>query len=137
MAKKSWIEKLNSDKPPILKVIDKAFADIPAGGKMFIATPKIIESHIRQIPEGHQTDLKTLRNDLAIEHQAEYSCPVTTSIFLRTVAEAAHEMRERGERVENLPPFWRVIDENSKLAGKLSFGVDFIVQMRKEEGLIE
>ena len=136
MAKKTWIEKLNSLKPSQTKIIDKAFADIPAGGKMFIATPRIIKEHIEQIPRGHQTDIKTLRNDLAIEHQAEYTCPVTTGIFLRTVAEAAYEMKSQGESDENIPPFWRAIDEKSKLADKLSFGTEFLIQMRREEGLI-
>ncbi len=136
MAKKTWIEKLNSDKAPQLKVIDKAFADIPAGGSMLIATPKLIEEHLREIPEGHQTTIKALRNDLAIKNNAEYTCPVTTGIFLRTVAEAANELREKGTPVDQLPPFWRAINENSNLVHKLSFGTDFLIQMRKKEGLI-
>ena len=136
MAKKTWTEKFNSDKPHQVKVIDKAFADIPEGGKMLIATPKIIADHISQLPAGHQTDTKTMRNDLAIEHQAEYTCPVTTGIFLRTVAEAAYEMKEEGTPVKDLPPFWRAIDEKSKLSQKLTFGTEFLIQMRKKEGLI-
>ena len=39
MAKKTWIEKKRF-KSYKIKTIDKKFADIPEGSKMFIPTPK-------------------------------------------------------------------------------------------------
>ena len=36
MAKKTWIEKRDCDKSYKIKTIDKKFADIPEGSKMFI-----------------------------------------------------------------------------------------------------
>ena len=41
MAKKTWIEKRDCDKSYKIKTIDKKFADIPGGSKMFISTPEL------------------------------------------------------------------------------------------------
>lgn len=130
---KTWAEKYLTRTKPEVKKLDKAFADIPEGGMMLIATPQIIEDYIKQIPEGKTVNLSTLRKDLALEHQAEYTCPVTTGIFLRIVAEANYEQFQNGKKIEEIAPFWRMIDEKMPLAKKLSFGMDFIKEKRKEE----
>lgn len=124
--KKTWIEKFEEDKAPQVKHLDKDFADMPAGSKMLIASPKIIDQYIRTIGKGKKINLKSLRSDLALEHRAEYTCPVTTGIFLRIVAEANYEKWLQGSPLESITPFWRVIDPNSSLAGKLSFGKEFL-----------
>ncbi|MFN3997195.1 hypothetical protein [Algoriphagus sp.] len=131
--KKTWIEKLEEDKAPQVKRLDKDFADMPAGCMMLIANPKIIEEYVRNIGKGKRVSLKTLRTDLALEHRAEYTCPVTTGIFLRIVAEANYEKWQQGSPLESITPFWRVIDPNSSLAGKLSFGRDFLEEQIQNE----
>lgn len=131
--KKTWQEKLHSSKPPQTKQIDVAFADIPAGGMMFIATPEIVDAYIRTIPEGKAVSIKTMRKDLALEHGAEYTCPLTTGIFLRIVAEAAYEKYQQTQTLEGITPFWRVIEPNSSLAKKLTFGQDFLISLRQRE----
>lgn len=134
--KKTWTEKVaDPSKSFIVKKIDKAFADIPAGAKMFIATPAIIDAYVRQIPKGKSVELQTLRNDLAVEYQAEYTCPVTTGIFLRIVAEAAYEQLEAGKSISKVAPFWRVVNAKSPLNKKLSFGSSFVPAQRKKEKL--
>jgi hypothetical protein len=130
---KSWAEKYQTRPHPEVKRIEKAFADIPEGGLMLIATPQIIEDYLKEIPVGKTVKLNTLRQDLALEHQAEYTCPVTTGIFLRIVAEANYEALNNGKPLEQIAPFWRVIDEKMPLAKKLSFGVDFIKERRAWE----
>ncbi len=131
--KKSWLDKLNEHKEPQIKRIDIDFADIPSGSNMFIATPKIIDAYIQEIGIGKQVDIKTLRKDLAIEHHADYTCPVTTGIFLRIVAEANYEKWQQEKTLEEITPFWRVIDPNSALAKKLTFGQDFLLQQIQKE----
>lgn len=130
---KTWTEKYQTRTKPEVKKLDKAFADIPEGGMMLIATPQIIEDYLKQIPAGKAVNLSTLRKDLALEHRADYTCPVTTGIFLRIVSEANFEALQNGKKVEEIAPFWRVVDEKMPLAKKLSFGTDFIKQKRKEE----
>lgn len=133
--KKSWSEKFMTRTEPEVKRIDKAFADIPANGLMLIASPKILSDYLHQVPKGKTVDIKTIRKDLALEYRAEYTCPVTTGIFLRIAAEAAHEAYQKGEQIERITPFWRAIAPNSPAAKKLSFGQDFLVKMRELEGI--
>ncbi|MDT7832227.1 hypothetical protein RQM59_07535 [Flavobacteriaceae bacterium S356] len=135
MAKKTWQEKFNSDKPPIVKVIDKKFADMPAGTNMFIATPKIIDAYVNHIPSGVAVDILTMRKDLAAEYEAEKTCPVTTSIFLRIASEVAFEKYQNGSSLEAITPFWRVVSSKMSLAKKLACGVDFIKEQRMNEEL--
>jgi len=131
--KKSWLDKLNENKEPKIKLIDIDFADIPSGSNMLIATPKIIDMYIQEIGVGKRIDTKTLRKDLAIEHNADYTCPVTTGIFLRIVAEANYEKLQQGKHVKEITPFWRVIEPKSVLAKKLTFGQDFLLQQIEKE----
>jgi hypothetical protein len=131
--KKSWLDKLNENKEPKVKRIDIDFADIPSGSNMFIATPKLIDAYIKEISVGKCIDLKTLRKDLAIEHNADCTCPVTTGIFLRIVAEANYEKLQQGKPLNEITPFWRVIEPNSALAKKLTFGQDFLLQQIEKE----
>ena len=131
--KKSWLDKLNENKEPKIKRIDIDFADIPSGSNMFIATPKLIDAYIKEISVGKRIDLKTLRKDLAIEHNADCTCPVTTGIFLRIVAEANYEKLQQGKSLEEITPFWRAIEPNSTLAKKLTFGQEFLLQQVDKE----
>ena len=131
---KSWKEKLNIDKSFVVKRLDKNFSDMKVGENMLIATPKIIDEYIKQIPKGININIKTLRNDLALTYNADTTCPVTTGIFLRIVSEAAYEDFLDGEK--NITPFWRVVDHESKTATKLACGINFIKKRRSEENII-
>lgn len=134
--RKSWQEKLHVEKKAEVKKNDVGFADIPAGSKMLIATPLIVEEYVRQIPKGHFTDVKQIRKDLAAEYKADYTCPVTTGIFLRIVAEAAYEEYEKGKSISKITPFWRALSAKSPSAKKLSFGIKFLLDQQKKEGII-
>lgn len=133
--RKTWAEKLNDGRQPQLDVSDKDFAGIRAGQKMLIPTPRLIDRYIRQMPTGKSTDIVTLRKDLALANGAEATCPLTTGIFLRIVAEAAYEEFQSGKALEEITPFWRVIDANSTTAKKLTFGVEFLRDQREKEGI--
>ncbi|MCH7400948.1 hypothetical protein ACFOUP_02420 [Belliella kenyensis] len=131
--KKTWIEKFHVSKEPTVKRLEKAFADMPEQSLMLIATPSLIADYLRQVPIGKAVDIKTLRKDLALEYGADHTCPVTTGIFLRIVAEAANEALQAGGTVESITPFWRAIVPDSPAAKKLSFGQEFLLQMRQKE----
>ena len=131
--KKSWNDKLQQEKAHTIKSLNIDISDMKKGQKMLIATPKIIDEYINNIPNGTDVDVKTLRKDLAIAHGADTTCPLTTGIFLRIVSEAAYENWAKGKK--NITPFWRVIHESSKIAKKLACGIPFIEQQRKKEGL--
>lgn len=134
--RKTWQEKLHTGKKAEVKKNDYDFADIPAGSKMLIATPLIVDEYIRQIPKGHFTDIKQIRKDLAAEYKAQYTCPVTTGIFIRIVAEAAYEEYEKGKPLSKITPFWRALSAKSPSAKKLSFGLKFLLDQQKKEGIV-
>jgi hypothetical protein len=133
--RKSWQEKLNVDRKPVIEKADKDFAGIKTGQMMLIPTPKLVDAYIRQIPEGKQVDITTIRKDLAAEYHAEVTCPLTTGIFLRIAAEAAYEQYQGGTPLNRITPFWRVINEHSPAAKKLTFGTRLLKEQRKKEGL--
>lgn len=132
---KTWTQKLQSAKKPVVKRLDFPFAGIPAGSNMLISSPKDIENYIKELPFGKAVTIETLRKDLAIAQHADYTCPVTTGIFLRVVAEAAYETYRQTKSPEDVTPFWRVVDPASPLAKKLACGSDFIVRQRKSENI--
>lgn len=134
--KKSWQEKLHVDRVAEIEVTTKRFADIPPGASMLIATPLIVDQYIRQIPRGHFSDIRQIRKDLAAEYHAQYTCPVTTGIFLRIVAEAAFEEYENGKALAQITPFWRALSAKSPSAKKLSFGMNFLLEKQRKEGII-
>lgn len=134
--RKTWAEKLNIDRKPVIEKADKDFAGVKAGQMMLIPTPKIVDAYIRQIPKGREVDSNTIRKDLAAEYHAEVTCPLTTGIFIRIAAEAAYEELEKGKPLNKITPFWRVISEKSPAAKKLTFGTKFLIEQRKKEGIM-
>jgi hypothetical protein len=132
---KTWADKLSPARKPEVKRNDKGFADIPPGCTMLIATPKVVDDYVRNIPKGKSVSLQTMRKDMAAEYSAQYTCPVTAGIFLRIVSEAAYEQHEKGKAIRNITPFWRMVDANSTIGKKLSFGSGFVKKQRAREGL--
>ncbi len=118
--RKTWQDKLHNGIPWKVEVTDKKFADVPEGATMLIATPEIVEAYIRNIPAGTHTSLQQMRKDLAAEYNAQYSCPITSGIFLRIVAEAAYEEYVAGKSLKKIAPFWRMIDKKARLRPNLS-----------------
>jgi hypothetical protein len=132
-----WARKMNATRAAKVVVLEKSFAGVPAGSKLLIATPKIIADYIARIPHGEQRGIVRLRNELARRHRAHATCPVTTAIFLRIVAEAALDELARGASPASVTPFWRVIEPGSTIAGKLSCDSDWLRDLRETEGLVD
>jgi hypothetical protein len=65
-------------------------AKYPAG-RMLIASPLAMDAALRTVPAGRVVTMPALRADLARQFGADYTCPITTGIFLRILAEAALE----------------------------------------------
>lgn len=131
--KPSWNDKLRCSKAPQVKRLEKAFSGMPEGSLMLIASPEIIDAYVRGIPRGQTVTTKAMRDELADRYRAEHTCPVTTGIFLRIVAEAAWESHLAGEPLDPITPFWRIIEPDSPLAQKLACGSEFIAEQRAKE----
>ena len=130
---KTCRQKLDSGKPAHVEVLTKPFGGAPEGAKMLIATPRMVDEYIRRLPPGETRSVAQMRTDLAKAHGADIACPISTSIFARIAAEAALEDVEIGKPFSEVTPFWRVIDEKSPIAKKLSCGVDLVRSQREQE----
>jgi hypothetical protein len=131
---KTWKQKLQTGEPKV-EVTDRAFAGIAAGTRMLIATPREVDALIRKLPSGSSLTLPELRSALAREHCAEATCPLTASIFLRIVAEAAWDEHLEGKPQDQITPFWRAIAPGDKVSAKLRCGAEFIAKQRTAEGI--
>jgi hypothetical protein len=130
---KTWQQKYDNGKAPHVTMLDAPFAGIPEGGRLFIASPALIDDAIRKVKHGRTLSVEQLREGLAKSHFADATCPLTTGIFLRIVAERALEQLTNGAAPSEVTPFWRVIDPDSSLAHKLSCGPSFIERQRDLE----
>ena len=77
--------------------------------------------------------LQALRADLAIEYDCDATCPVSTAIFLRVVAEAALEHLEQGAKTADITPFWRVVAPGDKVSARLPIDQKWLEARRQEE----
>ena len=130
---KSWMQKLSGGKPAHVEVLTKPFAGAPEGARMLIATPLLVDEYMRAVPKGDRRTMARMKGDLASAHGADVCCPISTSIFARIAAEAALERTEMGAPLSEVTPFWRVIEPDGKVAGRLSCGADFIRSQRDRE----
>jgi hypothetical protein len=134
MAKRlTWQQKLQTPQAGKLAVLEKSFAGLDPGKLLWISTPAEISAYIQNIPIGQTRSVAALREDLAHRHGADATCPLTTGIFLRIVAEATWEQMNAGLDPDQAVPFWRVVDPASPLAKKLSCGPAFAEKMRAAE----
>lgn len=132
---KTWRQKLDGGQPAHVEILPRPFGGAPEGAKMLVATPRMVDDYMRRVPAGESRSVARMRTDLARAHGAEISCPISTSIFARIAAEAALEQAEAGTPLSEVTPFWRVIDEASPIAKKLSCGVDLIRAQRAREAI--
>ena len=127
------IERLNKAKSPKVVILEKDFAGIRAGSSMFVATPKIVDEFINKMPYGRFITMPELRADLAIEYDCDATCPVSTAIFLRVVAEAALEHLEQGAKTADITPFWRVVAPGDKVSARLPIDEKWLEELRAAE----
>ncbi len=130
---KTWKQKLNSGQAAHVEVTTKPLAGIPIGVKMLIPTPLLVREYVESIPEGQTRTMEQMRAELASKFDALYTCPLTSGIFIRIVAEAALDDHRLGAPLTEITPFWRVLDARSTAGKKLTCGTDFLTEMRKSE----
>ena len=121
-SRKSFREKLKkNDLPKIVDIpskIEKKFRK----GRMLIPNPLDIEKLIREVKEGQLVTITQIREKLERDFSVDVSCPLTTGIFIRLIAEAAEEERKAGK--EDITPYWRVIRDDGSLNEKFPGGAE-------------
>lgn len=130
---KSAAEHLQTNKRPKHVVLDKDFAGVKKGQRLFIATPRIVADYIDAIPAGETRTIERMRRELARAEQCDASCPVSTAIFIRIAAQAAIDELNDGKELEQVSPFWRLLSSKDKIAKKLTIDGQWIDQQRAAE----
>ena len=134
MARKcSWQDKVAAARQPKKVLLDKPFAGIPAGSLLLVGTPMMMQAYINSIPAGETRTIVRLRRDLARAAKCDATCPVSTAVFIRMVAEAAIEHINEGTDLTAVAPFWRVIEPGSTIAKKLPIDREWLEARRVSE----
>lgn len=99
--------------------------------RVLMPTLDLLADKIRAVPFGQVRDLKDIKTELAAEHGADITCPVTTQRLLKVAAVIAHSAVTLKD--PNAIPFWRVVDPDGPHGEKLAGGRGFIVAQRARE----
>ena len=119
----TWRRKLEQEHPkhgklvPVPPRMHKRFGT----GTMLIPRPLDVDAIVRQVRKGKLITQSALGDRLAQQSRADSTCPMTTGIFLRMVAEAAEEDLRGGKK--RVTPYWRTIKDDGKLNEKFPGGV--------------
>ena len=127
-----WIEKMNRPQEVEVKEGPEKWNETYGGNKMLIATPIAIDKLVRTIPSKTIITTEQLRAMLAEDYGADYTCPLTTGIFLNIVAKAAEEAREEGAK--EIAPYWRVVKTDYTLNPKFPGGIEAHAKLLQKEG---
>ncbi|MBX3102985.1 MAG: MGMT family protein [Bacteroidetes bacterium] len=127
--KKTAVQKRDTHRPPFVEVLAAQLGPAYPPGKLLISEPLALQAVIREVPEGKVLTLGSLRTRLARDMDADYTCPMTTGIFLRILAEAADE------EARTDVPWWRVVRDNGQLIDKLPGGTARQAGYLQDEGV--
>jgi len=134
--KKSWIEKLNDTKdlPKVVKVRGKMIGKwgLKEEDTLAIPSPLEVNEIMKKVPKGKLITINLIREIIAKKHGAKLGCPITTGIFVKIVAFAAEEMREKG--LKDITPYWRTLKGKGFLNEKFPGGSEAQSKKLQEEG---
>lgn len=112
MAKKSWVEKLdeteNQEEIGCAKETPK--------GVMYIARPSEVVKIINEVPRGKLITTTRIIEVLTGKNKVDFTCPLTTGIWVSLIANASEERLRSGKKV--IAPYWRVLKSRGVLYEK-------------------
>jgi len=133
---KNWEEKMKDSKdlPKVVKLAPKGQKHW-GGETMVVPAPLEVDEIMRSVPEGKLITINEIRQKLAKKHHTDIGCPLTSGIFAWIVANAAEEMREKGElKDEEVTPWWRTLKSGGILNEKFPSGPDMQKKLLEDEG---
>jgi len=132
--RKTWREKLEKEQEPKIVVVsqDSKMAKRFGSGEMLIPKPLDVDALIRRVEKGKLITQGQLRERLAGDFKVDFTCPITTGIFVRIAAEAAEEDLRAGKK--EITPYWRVIRPDGSLNEKFPGGAEAQAARLREEG---
>ena len=132
--RKTWRQKLEEKHPAHGKIVavtpkmQKRFGT----GTMLIPKPLDVNTLIRKVQKGKLVTVPQIMDKLAKDAHASCTCPMTTGIFLRIVAEVAEEDLKGSKK--DVTPYWRVLKSDGSLNIKFPGGTQTQAARLREEG---
>jgi hypothetical protein len=129
----TWTVQMNASTGVDIRPVPEGRRSMIPGRTMLYPSARMLNDSIRALPAGETITVRELRERLATEHGAEYTCPVTTTRMLRIVAEAANEARRDGTPMSEVTPIWRAMEKSASALRQLTFDPAWIVAERERE----
>ena len=105
-----------------LPEIDVGEQQEPEVHKILFPKALDVDALMRKVPKGKLVTDRQIRERLAGDFHAHYTCVMVAGIFIRIAAETAEEDLTKGET--EITPYWRVIKADGSLNGKFPGGVE-------------
>ena len=139
--KKSWTEKLHEKKnfPKILeferrfpcgKALEKWGAQ--PGDTVVLAPPLEVDAVMKNVPKGKLITIYEVCRHLAHKYNVKFCCSLTTGIFITIAANAAEELKQKGEK--HITPYWRTLKTGGVLNPKFPGGAEAQKKQLEKEG---
>lgn len=126
-------QRLEAPSQPRRRRLRAPFAGVPAGSLLYVSTPRLLTARLRRIPVGELMSVAELRDRLAAENAADTTCPVTTAMFLRIVTEVAMADLRAGAPIEDVTPFWRVLEPDGPITARVDGAAEVVSGQRRLE----
>jgi hypothetical protein len=132
-AKTTWAEKLqNSNGLPNVKTLDEKSSKRLRANTMLIPAPLNVDAIMKTVRKGKLLTTDEIRKQLAREHSADITCPLTTGLFACIAAHAADEAERDGKK--RITPYWRTLKPGGELNAKFPGGIENLRQRLEAEG---
>jgi len=109
----------SKDLPKVEVLTDPKAVARYGGPRMLIAPPIEYDALMKTIPNGKIITTDRIRQHLARQHDADFTCALTCGIFINV---AAHASVERGAADET--PWWRTLKKDGELNEKYPEGIE-------------
>lgn len=126
-----WKEKLDRASHPHTTEAPERWVSGQKNKTMLIPSAWEIDAYIKQISKGKTITVGQIRKHFARQYKVDITCPLTTGIFLRLIAEYAEEQRAEGRK--NITPYWRVTRDNGDMINKFPGGKEHQAVLLEKE----
>ena len=118
----------NKDMPKIKVIKDEKTIKKYGGTRMFLAPPLYYDKLMKKAPKGNLIIGRQIREYLAKENNADFTCPLTAGIFINIVAWASYQ------RNKDITSYWRTLKANGEVNNKYPGGIELQKKLLEEEG---
>ena len=131
--KKTWKERLLDSKDlPKIEEVEEGTNKSWGEGTFVIPAPIEVDEIMRKIPKGNLVTINEIREALARKHAVNFTCPLTTGIFINIAAKAAEE--EIAEGIKKVTPYWRTLKAEGLINPKFPGGFEKQINLLEKEG---